>query len=278
MLESVTLCLVQSDRDAERIIALGADPDRVRRTGNIKFDQPLPEVPANGSLSRDGLRLAEGEELFVAGSTHPGEEEQLVSCYQALLQRFPSLVLLLAPRHIERAPQVETMIRGKGLEVIRRSRLGAEPAIPANAAGPRVILLDTRGELATVYRLATLAFVGGTLIPVGGHNLLEPAAWGKPVWFGPYTDHCQEVADLLIEAGGGRQVRDGEQLAAELAAHLTDRTSLARMGEAAQRAVLANRGALDRSLELIASVLDRDKERSRFEVRSSTEKQVGVSL
>ncbi|MEW6247811.1 MAG: 3-deoxy-D-manno-octulosonic acid transferase [Nitrospirota bacterium] len=280
MLESVTLCLMQSDRDAERIIALGADPARVRRTGNIKFDQPLPEVPANGSLSRDVLRLAEGEELFVAGSTHPGEEEQLIACYQTLLRRFPSLVLLLAPRHIERAPQVETMIRGKGLEVIRRSRLGADPASPFNTttAGPRVILLDTRGELATVYRFATLAFVGGTLIHVGGHNLLEPAVWGKPVWFGPYTDHCQEVADLLIEAGGGRQVRDGEQLAAELAAQLDDRTSLVRMGEAAQRAVLANRGALDRSLDLIGTLLDGNEERSRFEVRSSTEKQVGVSL
>lgn len=271
MLESVSLCLMQSDRDAERIIALGADPARVHRTGNIKFDQPVPEVPANGSLCRDVLRLAEGEELFVAGSTHPGEEEQLIACYQTLLQRFPALVLLVAPRHIERAPQVETMIRGKGLEVVRRSRLGADPPIPANATGPRVILLDTRGELATVYRFAALAFVGGTLIPVGGHNLLEPAVWGKPVWFGPHTDHCQEVADLLIQAGGGRQVRDGEQLAAELAAHLDDRPSLARMGEAAQRAVLANRGALDRSLELIASVLDREKERARFEVRSSTD-------
>lgn len=278
MLESVSLCLMQSDRDAQRIVALGADPDRVRRTGNIKFDQPVPEVPTNGLLSPAILRVAEDEELFVAGSTHPGEEEQLIACYQTLLRRFPALVFLLAPRHIERAPQVETMIRGKGLEVIRRSRLGADPPIPADAAGPRVILLDTRGELATVYRFAALAFVGGTLVPVGGHNLLEPAVWGKPVWFGPHTDHCQEVADLLIQAGGGRQVRDGEQLAAELAEHLDDRTRLARMGEAAQRAVLANRGALDRSLELIATVLDKDKARSRCEVPSSTEKQVGVSL
>jgi 3-deoxy-D-manno-octulosonic-acid transferase len=211
---------------------------------------------------------------------HPGEEEQLIACYQTLVRRFPSLVLLLAPRHIERASQVEAMIRAKGLAVVKRSRLSADPtsASATTMTGPRVILLDTRGELASLYRWATLTFVGGTLVPVGGHNLLEPAVWGRPVWFGPYTDHCQEVADLLVQAGGGRQVRDGEQLAAELAARLDDRTGLARMGEAAQRAVLVNRGALDRSLELIASVLDEEKEHSKVEVPSSAEKQVGVSL
>jgi 3-deoxy-D-manno-octulosonic-acid transferase len=280
VLESVTLCLMQSDRDAERIVALGADPARVRRTGNIKFDQPLPEVATTGPLSREVLRLAQEEDLFVAGSTHPGEEEQLIACYQTLVRRFPSLVLLLAPRHIERASQVEAMIRAKGLAVVKRSRLSADPtsASATTMTGPRVILLDTRGELASLYRWATLTFVGGTLVPVGGHNLLEPAVWGRPVWFGPYTDHCQEVADLLVQAGGGRQVRDGEQLAAELAARLDDRTGLARMGEAAQRAVLVNRGALDRSLELIASVLDEEKEHSKVEVPSSAEKQVGVSL
>jgi tetraacyldisaccharide 4'-kinase len=120
-----------------------------------------------------------------------------------------------------------------------------------------VIVLDTRGELAQVYQHAVLAFVGGTLVPVGGHNLLEPALWGKPVFFGPHTDHCMEVAGLLTAVGGGMQVPGAGELAAGMAAQLRDRALLRRMGDAARSVVLDNRGALQRSLDLIASVLDR---------------------
>jgi tetraacyldisaccharide 4'-kinase len=118
-----------------------------------------------------------------------------------------------------------------------------------------VIVLDTRGELAQVYQHAVLAFVGGTLVPVGGHNLLEPALWGRPVFFGPHTDHCMEVAGLLTGVGGGRQVPDERELADGMAALLRDRASLRRMGEAARSVVLDNRGAMQRSLDLIAGLL-----------------------
>jgi tetraacyldisaccharide 4'-kinase len=259
LLDAVTLCLMQSDRDAERIVALGARPSRVKKTGNIKFDQPLPDPNGvAGSISRSILGLQDGEELIVAGSTHPVEEDRLLSCYQTLQKEFPSLVLLLAPRHVERASQVEASARARGLAVQRRSTL--TPALPPVGGGSgrgRVIVLDTRGELAQVYQHAVLTFVGGTLVPVGGHNLLEPALWGKPVFYGPHTDHCMEVAGLLTAVGGGLQVPDERELVESMAALLRDRASLRRMGEAARSVVLDNRGALQRSLDLIADVLDR---------------------
>jgi 3-deoxy-D-manno-octulosonic-acid transferase len=251
MLACVTFCLMQSSRDAERITNLGAPADRVICTGNIKFDQPVSHLDKIDAQPLRHLLLRDEEELFVAGSTHPGEEEQLLDCYRTLLQHYPDLVLLLAPRHIERAAQVEAAAIAQGFAVVRRS-LSASSVPPK---GPRVILLDTRGELATVYRYAVVAFVGGTLVPIGGHNLLEPAIWGKPVFFGPYTDHCAEIADLLLRADGGRQATDGAALAMQMAAVLDDRPSLEQMGRAAQQVVLENRGALEHTLDIITRLL-----------------------
>ncbi|MBM4124837.1 MAG: 3-deoxy-D-manno-octulosonic acid transferase [Nitrospira sp.] len=257
VLNPLAACLMQSERDAERIVALGASPSRVYRTGNIKFDQPRSDEPGrNAGLSRELLGLAGDEEVIVAGSTHPGEEEQILSCYESLRRDWPCLVLLLAPRHIERAGEVEAAVRQRGLAAIRRSELGGGLAAGAMQAGPRVLILDTRGELASVYRHAVLSYVGGTLVPVGGHNLLEPAQWGKPVFFGPYTDHCAEVAGLLRQAAGGVQVRDGADLAVQMARLLKDRTALEAVGKAASQVVEENRGALGRSLDVIGLVLD----------------------
>jgi len=252
MLQRLSLCLMQSDRDVERIVALGADVGSVQRTGNIKFDQPLPISSESDSI-RANLRLHEGERLFVAGSTHPGEEEALVDCYRSLVTHVPSAVLLLAPRHIERVEQVETMIRARGIIVQRRTTLPAiEGTVPA---GPRVIILDSRGELAAFYREAEATYVGGTLIPVGGHNLLEPAVWGKPVLFGPYTDHCAEIASLLVEAGGGLRVRDAEDLTREVIRLFEQRDECAKMGRSARAVVEQNQGALKLTVEAIETLL-----------------------
>jgi 3-deoxy-D-manno-octulosonic-acid transferase len=257
VLDAVTLCLMQSDRDAERIAALGAGTSRVVRTGNIKFDQPAPDAGSvTHGLSRDMLGLSDRDELIVAGSTHPIEEDRLLDSYVALQKEFPSLVLLMAPRHIERAPQVEAAVQARGLSVQRRSGMGTGTP-PMAPGGPRVIILDTRGELAQVYHHAVLAFVGGTLVPVGGHNLLEPALWGKPVFFGLHTDHCAEIASLLSSVGGGGQVADGHALTQAMAACLRDRAALRKMGEAARSVVTDNRGAVQRSVDLIAGVLDK---------------------
>ncbi len=252
MLRHLNLCLMQTDRDVDRIIALGADARSVRRTGNIKFDQPMP-APSESESIRAALHLQNGEQLFVAGSTHPGEEEALVDCYRNLIRQAASAVLLLAPRHIERVDQVEAMVRARGITVQRRSTISQ--AADADSAGPRVIVLDSRGELASLYREAVVAFVGGTLVPVGGHNLLEPAVWGKPVLFGPHTDHCAEIASLLIEAGGGRQVNNAGELTAEVARLFGQHDERARMGQSARRVVEQNQGALRTTVEAIETLL-----------------------
>ncbi len=252
MLQGLSLCLMQSDRDVERIIALGAEARSVRRTGNIKFDQPMPPSVESESI-RSSLRLQEGERLFVAGSTHPGEEEALVDCYRSLVAQVPSAIMLLAPRHIERVDQVETMIRARGVPVQRRSLISqAQSTAPV---GPRVIILDSRGELASLYREAVVAYVGGTLIPVGGHNLLEPAVWAKPVLFGPYTDHCAEIASLLLDAGGGRLVSDAGDLTREVIQLFEHQEECAKMGRSARLVVEQNQGALRSTVEAIETLL-----------------------
>lgn len=248
VLRTLTLCLMQSVRDGERIVALGANPARVHVTGNIKFDQPVPGVGSDESLRRS-FGLNEDEQLILAGSTHPGEEELLASAYRQIIRSYPATVLMLAPRHIERVDRVEAMLREAGFEVQHKSQIREQQS------GPRVVILDTRGELARAYREAVVAFVGGTLVPVGGHNLLEPAVWGTPVMFGPYTDHCAEVAALLSEAGGGRRVTGVEDLVASLEEWLGQPEARYRVGQAAKQAVLDNQGALTRSLEFIETCL-----------------------
>ena len=248
VLRSLTLCLMQSERDVQRIVALGADAGRVHRTGNIKFDQPLPAMAADASL-RNELGLHESESLLLAGSTHAGEEEALVAAYRQIVGTHPNTVLMLAPRHIERVADLVTMIQAAGLPVQRKSRLDLV------GSGARVIILDTRGELARAYHEATVAFVGGTLVPVGGHNLLEPAVWGKPVLFGPYTDHCAEIAALLLESGGAVRVSGPDDLARRVCAWLEDSSARRQVGEAARRTVSDNQGALRRSMELIEACL-----------------------
>jgi 3-deoxy-D-manno-octulosonic-acid transferase len=246
VLAAFTLCSMQTDRDVERIIQLGVAPERVVRTGNLKYDQVPQATP--GRISKGDLGVAESEELFVAGSTHPGEEEAALDCYRRLLDVAPSLVLALAPRHIERADAVCATARLRGFNVLRRTRL-----FPSS--GPRVIVLDTRGELASLYREATLVFVGGSLVDVGGHSPLEPAAWGKAVVFGPHMDHFAEAAELFIRQGAGVQVGNADEMAEAMTALLKDRAKLEARGKAAYQLVLENQGAVARTVALIARVV-----------------------
>jgi 3-deoxy-D-manno-octulosonic-acid transferase len=254
VLDNVSLCQMQSDRDVQRILELGARPEQVVRTGNIKFDRPLP-VESEMAISRQALGIVGREDIIVAGSTHPDEEEVLLDCYRRLLDEFPGLVLVLAPRHVERAAQVQTVVESRGFAALRRTALSSGGP-DSTRQGGRVIILDTRGELAMLYGHACLAFVGGTLVPVGGHNLLEPAAWGKAVFFGPYTDHCAEVARLLLDAGGGISAPDGEALLREWSKYLRDRQALAGAGRMARLVVERNQGAVERALAHIVKLLD----------------------
>ena len=243
-----SLSLMQSDRDVQRLVALGADPSRVVRTGNLKFDQNLNALSADPIV----LGLQAHEELFVAGSTHPIEEEAVLDCYRRLLDVAPGLVLVVAPRHVERAEALGAMARARGFAVLRRTALDQHREA---LQGPRVVLLDTFGELAGVYRQAALVFVGGSLVPIGGHSPLEPASCGKAVVFGPHMDHFAEVADLLVSQGGAIQIQDGEEMSVALGGLLKDRARLQQMGSAAEQIVLANRGTVAKNAELIVELL-----------------------
>jgi 3-deoxy-D-manno-octulosonic-acid transferase len=243
VLADVSVFAMQSEEDARRIVALGAPPERVVVTGNLKSDL-VPEASDDGRW-RERLRLGARDRLWIAGSTHRGEETMVLDAFTRAKARCSELCLLLAPRHPERAGEVEELIRSRGLTAVRRSRLG-----DAGASGA-VTILDTVGELAQLYALAEVVFVGGSLVSVGGHNVLEPAMRGKPVLFGPHTSNFREGAELLQRSGGGLVVKDGDELGAEITRLLEDRDLAHRMGEAARESFAGRQGAVSATLDLI---------------------------
>jgi len=245
VLADVSVFAMQTDEDARRIIALGAPPSRVVVTGNLKSDL-LPEAAGDDPAGwRARLHLGAGARLWIAGSTHRGEEAVVLDAFLRARSRCPELTLLLAPRHPERAGEVEALIRERGLLAARRSRL------PADGAPGAVIILDTVGELAALYALAEIVFVGGSLVPIGGHNVLEPAMRGKPVLVGPHMSNFREGAELLQRSGGGLVVKDAPELERELARLLEDRDLARRMGDAARGAFAGRQGAVSATLDLV---------------------------
>ena len=245
----VALVLAQSDTSAQRFQCLGVPAGKVRTVGNTNIDRALkhalsvPPHPMAPSLA--------GRRVLVAGSTHEGEEAILVSVFRRLREQFPDLCLILAPRAISNGwnPSFATCEQqdcpsSSGLNILAKMR-----------CAPDVVVLDTLGELVSLYKLCTLAFVGGSLVPVGGHNILEPVMFGKPLLFGPHMHHFPELAHILSNADGGIQVRDEEDLHTQ-AAHLLANPSLgADMGRRAHRALDANSGAFQRTCQALAAVL-----------------------
>ncbi|PYM51631.1 MAG: 3-deoxy-D-manno-octulosonic acid transferase [Candidatus Rokuibacteriota bacterium] len=248
MLAHVRVLAMQSEEDARRIIALGARPERVVVTGNIKSDL-IPPEGGGDALWQRLLGLDDGEPVWVAGSTHRGEEAIVLDIYLHLRARMPTLTLVLAPRHPERVAEVERLVRERRLQPVRRSEL------PKSQARGAVIIVDTVGELAQIYRVASVVFVGGSLAPTGGHNMLEPALLRKPVLFGPHTTNFRESAELLLEAEGALVARDGAELEAHMGALLMDAERRRLMGEAAFKAVAGRRGAIKHTLELVERYL-----------------------
>ena len=236
----------QSAADAERFVALGADPARTCVVGNVKFDmEPGESVAEKGRELR--LRYLGARPVWTAGSTHEGEEE-LVLDAQAALGRAGAL-LVLAPRHPQRFEGVAALLERRGVIFDRRSRAEAV------RAETQVLLLDTMGELTAFYAASDAAFVGGSLVPVGGHNLLEPASLGVPVITGPHTQNGPEIARLLIEEGGALEVGDAPALGAAIGHLLADPALRERMGAGARRVVEAHRGSVGRLLALIEPLL-----------------------
>ena len=236
---------VQSERDRERLAALGVEAGRLAVTGNLKFDA---EVPAPDPELAARVRALAGERaILVAGSTMAGEEERVLEALEAVGRE--RALLVLAPRHPERWEAVDRMLRERGLRVARRSQgATAEPA-------PEVLLLDSLGELAGLYALADAAFVGGTLVATGGHNPIEPAAHGTPLAVGPHMENFADVARRFDAEGAWTRVEDGAALGAAWARWLDDPREAAAQGDRARALVATSRGAVERTLEYLSPIV-----------------------
>jgi len=245
---------MQSDEDARRIIALGAHPERVVVTGNIKIDASVPDPAGSVDLWRRLLGLAPGQRVWVAGSTHQGEEAMVLDAHRAALADFPGLVLVIAPRHPERTREVLALVDRRGWPAVRRSELPA--AVTTTAAPvPPVVILDTIGELAMLYAIADVVFVGGSLVPMGGHNVLEAAQRRKPVLIGPHTGNFRESVELLERVDAAVVARDAAELSRELRLLLADPDLRAKLGDAGYEAVASRHGAVRETLDLIGRYL-----------------------
>jgi 3-deoxy-D-manno-octulosonic-acid transferase len=246
---------MQSDESARRLIDLGADPEKVTVTGSVKFDSlDSTAVPGRG---RDRVlrffRMSPNRPVIVAGSTLKGEEEAVIRAFNRVRTEGNRALLVLAPRHPERFAEVQRLCQHEGLRTIRRSEL----PIDAEPRGDAVIL-DTIGELSQLYQIATAVFVGGSLVPSGGHNILEPAVFGRPIVFGPHMQNFAEIAEAFLRNGAAIQVRNERELEDAMVNLMEDPVQRARFGAAARALVEANRGAKDRTVAVITALLPVD--------------------
>jgi len=249
LLEPLALVLARTGADAERFAGLNVSGERIIVSGNVKYDLEADTRPLD--WEDDVRRVAAGRPIMVAGSTMEGEELEILDALTNLGGNGALPFLILAPRHPERFDAVARMLTDRGIVFARRSG-GQEIAPDAD-----VFLIDTIGELARAYRLATLAFVGGSLVPTGGHNPLEPAVWGVPVLSGPHVDNFKEVYDEMITAGGARLVEDSSELRVAAAAWLDEPQFAAAAGESGREVVERNRGATARSVTALLELMNR---------------------
>jgi 3-deoxy-D-manno-octulosonic-acid transferase len=239
----------QSAVDAERFAALGVPAERLSVTGNLKFDRPAPlNARARGAARRAQLGA---RPVWVAGSTHPAEQSVVLEAHRRVCVRYPDALLVLAPRHPPRFEEAARQLQGGAWRYRRRSREPVEASTPADC---QVLLLDTLGELMDFYAASDVAFVGGSLVPVGGHNLLEPAALALPLLAGPYQANSPQVARVLEEVGALSIVGDAGQLTARLQALFASPILRREQGERALAALEQHRGALQRLVALIAGL------------------------
>lgn len=244
------LC-TQTEVDRERLIAIGAPPERTVRTGNLKYDIPFRHLSGDDVATlREHYSIPAELAVICAGSTHPGEEEHIIAAYRELTTSRHDLFLVLVPRHPERAGNVSSLLEGAGLGFRRRTELDTTEKRPFR--GGEVLLVNTIGELMGLYALADMVFVGGSLVPTGGHNLLEPASVGIPSLFGPHMSNFREIAALVLEHRAGIQVNGPAELAGAIRS-LLDNPDLAReLGRNGLTMMRENGGATERHLKIIA--------------------------
>ncbi len=248
VLGSVKVVAAQSDADANRFLAAGIDQQSVRVTGNIKFDL---QIDSDLGKTAKALRrkLFPNRPVWIAASTHEGEEDQILDAFARIVNTLPDTLLILVPRHPERFRRVADLCSSKGYSVATRTQ-GV-----AVKNSTEIFLLDTMGELRLFYAATDVAFVGGSLVPIGGHNLLEPAAVAKPIVFGPHMHNFNAIANLLEDKNTAIRVENSVGLAETVTNLLLDQAMAKKMGEAGKQVIEKNRGAMGRTLDLLRSFI-----------------------
>jgi 3-deoxy-D-manno-octulosonic-acid transferase len=246
------LCL-KSNTDRERMVSLGAAPSAIHITGDIKFHQIAKPSKGAGERLRKELQLPKDPPpVLIAGSTHEGEEALILQVFKELQIDFPRLILILAPRHLQRIPRVEKILGSQRVRWVKRTMIDEKRRPePEVALWPEVILLDTVGELAALYGLGTAIFVGGSFSRVGGHNILEVLAHGKGVIFGPHMENFKEIARLVVERGAGIQVRTPEELTKALKRLIVNPALSMEMGKKGLALLREHQGALEKTLKIV---------------------------
>jgi 3-deoxy-D-manno-octulosonic-acid transferase len=247
-MDRISLFSVQNNEYRDRLLALKIAPDRIVVTGNIKYDGIDTSEAGERTYIMEALKLDPSVHLLVAGSTHSGEDDILLDLYQPLLKSHPGLRLLLAPRHLERVDEIEKACGRRNLTPVRRTRIQSKQGL---IAAREVLILDTIGELDRVYGAADLVFVGGSLVPVGGHNMMEPAGKGKPVLYGPHVFNFTEDAALLERNNATLRVKDGAELATWIDRLLKDPEEADRFGRRARETISMAKGATERNFALL---------------------------
>jgi 3-deoxy-D-manno-octulosonic-acid transferase len=249
VLEPIEVFLAQTEEDKKRLIEIGADTERVQVSGNLKFDAPELVPPAIISRLRAALQSANAGPVLVCGSTVEGEERMLLDAFSQILAAHPKALIILAPRHPERFPEVEGLLKESKLRFWWRSRWNGEPI----SGG--VFLLDTIGELAGMYALADVAFVGGSLVPRGGHNILEPARYGVPIFVGQYTENFRDIIELF-RARDAVRVTSPYKLASDFMALVTNDAERKALGQRAAETLSSQLGATQRTLDALRKLLE----------------------
>lgn len=266
LLKNFRVLMVRHPDDAQYLTSLGAGPDQVRVLGNIKYDGLVNQAQEALRISlRQRLHLDGEGPVIVAGSTRGGEEAVLLSVYKRLKTSFPELILILAPRHINRCPELETLLQRQGVDY----QLYSQILLPGGQRKEAVILIDRIGDLFALYSLATLVFCGASLVPKGGQNILEPAAWGKLVFYGPHMEDFKDARDFLEKAGAGIQVADGMELYEGMQYFLGHPEEGAERGEAGRQALKSQTGLTQTAAEMIAEIIKGQDSRGQGKVQGS---------
>lgn len=251
ILNDIDLYLMQSGLDSRRLLAAGVSPEKVHTVGNIKFDREWPPIHSDEKESwLKKLNLPSDSRNIIAGSTHEGEEEVILDVFVRLRSLFPDVRLIIAPRKPERAQDILKLIP----ETKFNTALRNDPDLKAKPSSD-IIVIDSLGELGRLYSIAHISFVGGSLVPVGGHNLLEPAVFGRPVLFGKHTHNFVLMSRLLAQAGGGLIVENGEDLFITIKELLSDSHRAEETGKRARQFVMENSGALARVMNYLGGYI-----------------------